>query len=295
MRWDRDHKSDFVEDRRGGSGGGGSSGLAGLAGKGGLMSIGMLLFRKFGVIGIIIAVIGYFALRFLGGGSNLLGLAGGGAGGGGQAGPGIDDEMKAFVGFVLDDIQKVWNEELPKRRETYRNARLILFTDQVNSACGNATSATGPFYCPGDDQLYIDLGFYKQLRERLGAPGDFAQAYVIAHEVGHHLQNIYGDLNRGRDAGADGGSVRVELQADCYAGIWARSAKERGLLEIGDVDEALGAASAIGDDTLQKAATGTTQPETWSHGSSEQRIRWFRRGMERGEIDACDTFSATSL
>nr|MCH9688942.1 neutral zinc metallopeptidase [Deltaproteobacteria bacterium] len=244
MRWDRDHQSDFVEDRRGGGGGGG--GLSGLAGKAGLLGLGVTLFRKFGVIGLVIAVLGYFALKFFGGGTGALGLAGGGAAG--EGGEGKNDEMKAFVGFVLDDVQKLWNEKLPARNETYRDARLVLFTESVNSACGNASAATGPFYCPGDDKVYIDLGFYKQLRDRLGAPGDFAQAYVIAHEVGHHLQNIYGALGR-RDEGADGGSVRVELQADCYAGVWAHSAKARGLLEMGDVEEALGAASAIGDDT----------------------------------------------
>lgn len=288
MKWDRDHQSDYVDDRRGMSGGGGGGGGLGI-----LLPLAMGIFRRFGVVGVIVVVVGFFALRMFTGGGGIAGLLGGG--GGGQGGAGVDDEMKAFVGSVLDDAQDHWDKTLPKRSESYRKARLVLFTGQVNSACGNATAAVGPFYCPGDEQVYIDLSFYQQLRERLGAPGDFAQAYVIAHEVGHHLQHIYGDLGRGRDEGADGGSVRVELQADCYAGIWAHSAQQRGLLEVGDVEEAMTAAKSIGDDALQKAATGTVQPELWSHGSSAQRMRWFQRGFTSGDIDACNTFDATSL
>ncbi|MEX1368526.1 MAG: neutral zinc metallopeptidase [Nannocystaceae bacterium] len=285
MKWDRDHRSEYVDDRRGASGGGGGSS--------GLVGLGLLLFRKFGVAGMVIALLGYGAMRFFGIGGGAAGLLGGG--GQPASGAGVDDEMKAFVGFVLDDAQKVWTDKLSARSESYRKARLVIFEGSVASACGKADAAVGPFYCPGDEQVYIDLGFYQQLRERLGAPGDFAQAYVIAHEVGHHLQHIYGDLGRGRDEGADGGSVRVELQADCYAGVWAHEAKARGLLEIGDVDEALGAAKAIGDDTLQKAATGTVRPETFSHGSSTQRMRWFTKGLETGDIDTCNTFDAAQL
>ena len=178
--------------------------------------------------------------------------------------------------------------------------QLVLFTGAVDTACGTGESATGPFYCPGDERVYIDLGFYRALRERLGAPGDFAQAYVIAHEVGHHVQNIMGTSERvqraGRGQGAEGDSVRLELQADCYAGVWAfHAAKRRQLLEQGDIEEALTAAAAIGDDTLQRSSTGRVRPETFSHGSSAQRMRWFNRGYEAGDPATCDTFSARSL
>ncbi len=286
MKWDRDHRSEYVDDRRGRGGSGGG---------GGLMSIGMAVFRRFGIKGAIVAVVLFLVFRWVTGGGEggMLGLLGGGGGAGSSEG--VDDEGRAFVGFVLDDAQAFWTKALDGRPKTYRKARLVLFSKTTSSGCGKANAATGPFYCPADEQVYIDLSFYQQLRERLGAPGDFAQAYVIAHEVGHHLQHIHGDLGRGREAGADGGSVRVELQADCYAGVWAHAAKAKGLLEVGDVEEALTAAKAIGDDALQQAATGTVQPESWSHGSSEQRMRWFTKGMETGDIDACDTFSASRL
>ena len=171
----------------------------------------------------------------------------------------------------------------------------MLFVERVDSACGLASAATGPFYCPRDKKLYIDLSFYQQLKDRLGAPGDFAQAYVIAHEIGHHVQNLLGQLENGNEEGANRGSVRTELQADCYAGIWAHATKQRDLLEQGDLAEAMRAAEAIGDDTLQKSGRGTVQPETWTHGSSAQRQKWFRRGFENGRPDACDTFAARDL
>jgi len=256
------------------------------------MALGFAAFRFFGFKGLLVVAVLYGGYRL------VTGFGGFGLLGDEDSAPaeaGVDDEGRAFVGFVLDDTQDFWTKALAERPEDYRKARLTLFTDRYSSACGGAQAATGPFYCPADEKVYIDLSFYRQLRERLGAPGDFAQAYVIAHEVGHHLQHIQGNLERGRDTGAGGGSVRVELQADCYAGVWAHSAQARGLLEAGDVEEALTAAQAIGDDALQKSATGTVQPESWSHGSSEQRMRWFSRGFDKGEIDACDTFSARQL
>ncbi|MCA9556619.1 MAG: neutral zinc metallopeptidase, partial [Myxococcales bacterium] len=178
-------------------------------------------------------------------------------------------------------------------------AKLVLFSGKTGTACGLGESATGPFYCPGDQQAYIDLAFFNELSRRLGAPGDFAQAYVLAHEIGHHVQNLTGASARVHKApqsqqkGANGLSVRLELQADCYAGVWAHSTKAQGLIEAGDLEEALTAAAAIGDDTLQRNATGTVRPETFSHGSSAQRAKWFRRGFDSGDPGACDTFSGS--
>jgi hypothetical protein len=210
-------------------------------------------------------------------------------------------EMVQFVSFVLDDVQTVWRQKFAARNSKYENAKLVLFTDQTRSACGFGSAASGPFYCPGDRRVYIDLSFYHELERRFGAPGDFAQAYVIGHEIGHHVQNLLGTSDRVHRAprseqqGATGLSVRLELQADCYAGIWAHTTSKRELLHEGDIDEGLNAASAIGDDRMQKRAGGVVSPESWTHGSSEMRTRWFRRGHESGLVDACDTFSANTL
>jgi hypothetical protein len=196
------------------------------------------------------------------------------------------------VSFVLDDLQKTWPQVLPG----YQKAKLVLFRDAVQSACGMAESATGPFYCPGDQKVYIDLGFYDELDRRFGAPGDFAQAYVLAHEVGHHVQNILGIEEKMRRAQRANPrmenqlSVMMELQADCLAGVWGHSAAQRNLLEEGDVEEGLGAATAIGDDKLQQQAGGRVRPESFTHGSSAQRVEWFRRGLREGRVEACDTF-----
>lgn len=262
------------------SGGGGGAGGAGII---------FALFRIFGWPGLVVGVLIFVGMQFCGSGSRSLTPESGG----GPTAP--SDEPAAFVGFVLDDAQDTWTKVFAESGRRYDRTSMVLFTDRVDSACGRASSSTGPFYCPGDRKVYIDLGFYRLLRERLGAPGDFAQAYVIAHEVGHHVQHVLGALDRGSEEGADRGSVRTELQADCYAGIWAHGTKQRDLLEQGDLDEALRAAEAIGDDTLQRSGNGTVQPETWTHGSSAQRKRWFTRGFESGRIDACDTFSASDL
>lgn len=215
-----------------------------------------------------------------------------------------EEKLKEFVEVVLADTEDVWRQQLPAQANTrYIDPKLVLFTDVVQSACGTAQSATGPFYCPADNQVYIDLGFYNQMKEQLGAPGDFAQAYVIAHEVGHHIQTILGTAGevrsaqqRARQSEANDLSVRMELQADCYSGVWANHAqKMRQILEPGDIEEALNAASAIGDDRLQKQQRGHVAPESFTHGTSEQRVRWFRRGFETGRMADCETFRTPQL
>jgi uncharacterized protein len=218
-----------------------------------------------------------------------------------SAGP-AEEELKRFISVVLADTEDVWTGVFRQTGREYRDPKLVLFTDQVQSACGEAGSATGPFYCAGDQKVYIDLSFYGDLRERLGAPGDFAQAYVIAHEVGHHVQRLLGisdkvhsAQSRANRTEANELSVRLELQADFFAGVWANHAKNKGLLEAGDVEEALGAASAVGDDRLQRQARGRVVPDSFTHGTSEQRVRWFRRGLDTGDINQGDTFSARSL
>ncbi len=204
-----------------------------------------------------------------------------------------DEDLVSFVSFVLDDAQGVWETKL---RDRYAPADLVLFSGNTPTACGFGQAAMGPFYCPRDRKVYIDLSFYRELRQRFGAPGDFAQAYVIAHEVAHHVQHQLGLLRSGDGAtGANGLGVRTELQADCLAGIWARSTSERELLEEGDVEEALTAAQSIGDDTLQRQSGGVVSPETFTHGTSQQRARWFARGYRSGELSDCDTFGAETL
>ena len=200
------------------------------------------------------------------------------------------DEMGQFVSRVLGSTEDVWAEIFRRSNARYRAPTLVLYDGQVHSACGMGQSAMGPFYCPGDEKLYIDLAFYRDLQTRFRAPGDFAQAYVIAHEVAHHVQNLTGTLHQ-----AKSDSVRTELQADCYAGVWGHHAGSMNQLEPGDVAEALAAASAIGDDRLQKQTQGRVVPESFTHGSSEQRVRWFRRGLESGRPQDCDTFSAATL
>lgn len=217
--------------------------------------------------------------------------------------PPEDDEQAQFVSVVLADTETTWQELMPRYDREYDLPTLVLFTDAVESACGLGSSAMGPFYCPLDGKIYIDLGFFRDLDARFGAPGDFARAYVVAHEVGHHVQNllgISGEIQRRRQsAGAAEGnelSVRLELQADCLAGVWGNRAEtERDLLEAGDVEEGLRAAAAIGDDRLQRQTQGRVVPESFTHGSSEQRVRWFRRGFESGDPDDCDTFAAGAL
>jgi predicted metalloprotease len=270
MRWTRGHRSEYVDDRRG------ERHVGGMGGRG--MPLGSLLMigGRFGWKGVIVALILGAVLY---GGTNL---CTGEQGTPQRASEQLqtspqEEELASFVGFVLDDVQGTFAEELP----SYQPTRLTLFRDAIGSACGSASAAVGPFYCPLDRKVYIDLSFYEDLRRRFGAPGDFAQAYVIAHEVGHHVQNQRGLLGRG-----EVDSIEVELQADCLAGAWARSADARGLVEVGDVDEALNAAAQIGDDTIQRRTQGRVQPETWTHGSAAQRSSAFRRGLGGG-VAAC--------
>ncbi|QDE70391.1 neutral zinc metallopeptidase [Myxococcus xanthus] len=282
MRWQGGRRSSNVEDRRG-------SGLGRPLALGG------------GAASIVVALL----VLLLGGDPSELGLGGGedprsvdGTGGSGQPLDPRQEELKDFVSVVLADTEDTWPEVLAPVGVQYAQPRLVLFTDAVQSACGFQESAVGPFYCPPDRRVYLDLGFFDELDRRFGAPGDFAQAYVVAHEVGHHVQNLLGISRqvqslRGRLSPEEANALSVlqELQADCFAGIWAHHAqRQRQLLESGDVEEGLAAASAIGDDTLQRRAQGYVVPESFTHGSSEQRVTWFRRGLKQGTLDACDTF-----
>ncbi len=291
MRWTRGTRSDDVEDRRGESGGGGFGRMR--LGIGGFLVLLVLslVFKK-----------NFFAL--VGGGVPSGGPS---ASVGGPAAPGPATESAAeserydFVNFVIKDVQDTWTTVLPAAGHSYERAKLVLFRDQISSACGFAESATGPFYCPGDHKVYLDLGFFDELSSRFGAPGDFAQAYVIAHEVGHHVQYLLGTEQQVRQAQKERPdlenelSVRMELQADCYAGVWGFAAARKGELDPDDAEEGLNAAAAIGDDRLQKAARGSVNPESFTHGTSRQRATWFRKGLESGSPAACDTFRARSL
>ena len=238
----------------------------------------------------------------------LFQLAGGLSGGGasapveqGRTGAPTDDPQAIFAARVLGSTEDAWSRVFQAAGERYQPPTLVLFDETVQSACGTNSSAVGPFYCPADQKLYIDLTFFRQLDEQFGAPGDFAQAYVVAHEVGHHIQTLTGisekvNAARQRASEVDGNrlSVLQELQADCFAGVWANHASDRNLLQEGDVEEGLRAAAAIGDDVLQKRGQGRVSPESWTHGSSEQRVTWLRRGMSEGTVDACDTFGQAS-
>lgn len=210
-----------------------------------------------------------------------------------------EEETVDFVSFLLDDLQEVWRHLLPRTMNAqYRDSQLVLFRDAIQSACGFASAASGPFYCPGDSKVYVDLGFFDELRRRFGAPGDFAQAYVLAHEIGHHVQNVLGieaqvrQLQRSRPSVRNQLSVMMELQADCFAGVWGNSTQRREMLERGDVEEGLNAAAAIGDDRIQRQTTGYVNPESFTHGSSQQRVQWFRQGLHTGDPNSCDTYAA---
>lgn len=286
MKWEGNRQSDNVEDRRG-------DGAPMLGG------------RSIGIGTIVVALIGGWVL-----GINPLTLLGVLSGGGSvvqapvpaQAPP-AHDTMAQFVSTVLADTEDVWGPIFQQGGGAYREPRLVLFRGAVPTACGTGQAAMGPFYCPGDQKVYIDLSFYDQLKNQLGAPGDFAQAYVIAHEVGHHVQHLLGisgqvEQMRGRvsQVAYNRLSVKLELQADCLAGVWAHHAdQQRQILEQGDIEEAMNAAAKIGDDALQRAQTGQVVPDSFTHGTSAQRQRWFRTGLQSGSVQACDTFSAASL
>jgi uncharacterized protein len=285
MRWQSGRRSSNVEDRRGKRIPGGMRG-------GG---IGILLLALVGM---------YFGIDP----SIILNLGGeiqqGGSSGTPAQPPTAEEQQLAdFVSVVLADTEDTWHEIFQEKGSTYKEPKLVLFTDNVQSACGFAQAAMGPFYCPGDQQVYIDLSFYKDLRDQLDAPGDFAQAYVIAHEIGHHVQNLIGISDKVHEARQQLSareynklSVRLELQADCFSGIWANHAdRMRHLVEPGDIDEALNAASHIGDDRLQKQSRGYVTPDSFTHGTSAQRVRWFKTGYQSGSLGACDTFSTKDL
>lgn len=285
MRWDEQHESPDLIDRRGEREGPSGGGLLFLV----LRLFPWLIRSPFGWI-VLLALLGFAVFQGV-----THGLYSGTAEQ--QGGSNVTDPQAHFVAFVLDDVQGFWKQGFAERGLPYRDAKLVLFTDATETACGYGRAATGPFYCPEDERVYIDLGFYRELQQRLGARGDFAKAYVIAHEIGHHVQQQLGTSSKvGVHAqGAGGGSVRFELQADCYAGIWAHSTKQRDLLEAGDIDSAVNAAAAIGDDRLQRQETGTVSPDSFTHGTSAQRVRWFTRGYETGKLEACDTFAANPL
>lgn len=296
MRWRGRRQSSNIEDRRG-SGGGFSPGGFRRGGGGGLR---IPVKSGGGLIGlIVIGAIAWFVF-----GINPMALLGGDPGGQGsyqttQSGGGVRStpgDTDDFVATVLADTEDVWGRRFEEAGQSYPEPTLVLFNNRVQSACGIAGAATGPFYCPSVQQLYIDLSFFEQLQQQLNAPGDFAQAYVVAHEVGHHIQNLTGVLDQLNEARrtlpqdeANALSVRVELQADCYAGIWAHDTRASGYVEPGDIDEALNAAFQIGDDTLQRRGQGTVVPDSFTHGTSEQRQEWFKRGYETGNFQACDT------
>ena len=253
-----------------------------------------------GIGGIILIIIIFVVINLLGGGGGGLGGLQG-APGGGIASLSPEDDMGQFVNAVTVDVQTYWEEEFAARGSDYPETVTVLFTDGTQTACGAASSATGPFYCPADQKVYLDPGFFDELSRRFGAPGDFAQAYVIAHEYGHHVQDVLGTMDQVHSGGnTNEQSIRLELQADCYAGMWANSVwKDPDQADVesiteADVREAIGAAQAVGDDRIQEQATGRTNPENWTHGSSDQRAKWFNIGFQQGARPACDTFAAAN-
>jgi predicted metalloprotease len=292
MKWEGNRESDNVEDRRGeGGGGGGGFGFGG---------------RSIGIGTIIMALVGsYFLgvspitlLNMLSGGSGPVAVQQGPA----QRPPASDSAAK-FVSTVLADTEDTWTELFRAEGGTYVKPKLVLFSGSTPTACGTGQTATGPFYCPGDQKVYIDLTFYRLMQERFNVSGEFAEAYVIAHEVGHHVQNLLGISDkvdnarrRASQSQANAMSVRLELQADCFAGVWAYHANQaRSILEQGDVETALNAATAIGDDALQRQGQGEVVPDSFTHGTSEQRVRWFTKGIENGQLKLCNTFEARQL
>jgi uncharacterized protein len=287
MQWTPGEPGDDVEDCRNESGGGGGGGgfSAVHLGIGGTIIVGVLslVFHQ-----------NFFAL-----------LSGNGRAPASRSVPADpaktarEEPEVQFVTFVLNDVQRTWERILPERRRgtAYRHAKLVLFRDSYPSACGEARSAIGPFYCPGDEKVYLDLGFFQELKQKYCAPGEFAEAYVVAHEIGHHIQKIVGiergvrRLQQQNPQATNQLSVRMELQADCYAGVWGHSTKQRKLIDENDVKSGLRAAAAVGDDRLQRMATGRVSPESFTHGSSAQRMQWFRRGLDSGDPTSCNTFS----
>ena len=293
MRMDNERESDNLEERRGSGGGGGGLRLGG-----GRMGIGTIAIAL--VASYFLGINPMTVLSMLSGGGGMPAIE--------QSAPAAhkppaDDQMARFVSKVLASTEDTWNEVFRANGRQYKEPKLVLFTGVTPTACGTGQSAMGPFYCPGDQKVYIDLAFYRELKERFKAPGEFAQAYVIAHEVGHHVQNLLGIADKVHSAQqraskteANALSVRMELQADCLAGVWGkRTDTMKGVLEPGDLEAALTAASAIGDDRLQQQSQGRIVPESFTHGSSAQRMRWFKAGFETGDMNQCNTFKAAQL
>jgi predicted metalloprotease len=292
VKWERRRRSDDLIDRRGRSGG---------FGRGGGIPMPLGALGKMGVPGLIL--LGVILFLNLSGGT---GIDGGvdnlerpdGSAASDPLDPTSDPdaELVDFMSFVLDDVQNEWADLFRFSELDYGRAELVVFDAFTQSACGGAAEAIGPHYCPLDQRVYLDLGFFRALSDRYGAKGDFAQAYVLAHEIGHHVQNLLGTMDRVQQArqsqeNANELSIRLELQADCFAGVWAYSTFQRDLLESGDLQEALDAAAAVGDDQIQKRSSGQINPESWTHGTSEQRMNWFRRGFDEGDPGSCDTFN----
>ena len=294
MKWEGNRESDNVEDTRGGGGGGGGFGLGG---------------RSIGIGTIVLALIGsaVFGVNPL----TMIDMLSGGGGGAvpvqqtqtqTQATP-ANDKQTRFVKVVLADTEDVWTQIFAAKGAQYKRPKLRIFDQPTDTACGVGRSASGPFYCPADEKVYIDLSFYKLMQERFGVTGEFAQAYVIAHDIGHHVQNQLGISDKVQAARENGSerqanemSVRLELQADCFAGLWANhSNQSRAILEQGDVESALKAANAIGDDALQRQSQGRVVPDSFTHGTSEQRARWFSKGLDKGDVEQCNTFNARQL
>ncbi|NRQ14713.1 KPN_02809 family neutral zinc metallopeptidase [Ensifer sesbaniae] len=309
MEWKGRRQSENIEDQRGASPGGGNpfgrgggfrmpGGGGGMRRAGGGMSFGTIIFLV--ILYFILKAMGIDMLQVLEGGGGQMQLPGFEQSDGSPAprGSAEEEEMKAFMATVLAETEDTWNGIFQASGKQYEEPKMVLFRGQVRSACGFASAASGPFYCPGDHKVYLDMSFFDELAQKFDASGDFAQAYVVAHEVGHHVQNLIGVLpkfNQMRqsmsETEANQMSVRVELQADCFAGVWGKYTDQKGLLETGDLEEALNAATQIGDDTLQKRMQGYVVPESFNHGTSEQRMRWFKRGFDSGKMSACDTFS----
>lgn len=307
MKWRGRQQSSNIEDRRGQTGGGGLGGLGGSPfGRGGGIRLPTGGGGSRGGIGSLVGIVVVLGLIWIFTGTNPLDMLTGNSGGTSTTSSsssqvpttGDQAELRDFVGVVVKETEDLWTGVFAQQNETYPAPKVVLFTGGVDTGCGAADASTGPFYCPEDQKVYIDLSFYDQLREQFGAPGDFAQAYVLAHEIGHHVQNITGvlpEFNQRRQSmsqeEANAYSVRVELQADCYAGVWANYAGQEDLLDNGDVEEALNAANQIGDDTLQERMQGFAVPKTFNHGTSQQRKTWFERGYSSGNPGDCGTFS----
>jgi predicted metalloprotease len=293
MEWTPDGDNSDVEDRRGETGGGGGGGFN-IGGFGGM---------HFGIGGTLLLIVLSFVFK-----TNLLSVLGGGGGGvptssvrpaPNRVSSATETKEAQLAIFVLNDVQKTWAKLLPQQANIpYRHAKLVLFTDETESGCGDAQSATGPFYCPEDEKVYIDLGFFQELSNKFGAPGEFAEAYVVAHELGHHVQKLLGTeskvqrLSQSNPSQKNPLSVKLELQADCYAGVWGHMTEERKIIDDADVANGLRAAASVGDDRLQRMATGHVTPENFTHGTSAQRSQWFQTGLRSGTIAACDTFGA---